>query len=106
MPLNSLYYPIKTTLEKTANPSFRFTPTPEFARKLVTKVLRKKKPPIVYIGARLWMAYLLASLAWFAGWFVGVRFWDFIGERPWGMRELKMIVRGREKAEREKKKLS
>ena len=47
---------------------------------------------MVYPGSKLWLAYLASFVAWCASWFVGVRFWDMVVRRPFGMEELNRIV--------------
>jgi len=80
-------------------------PASRFAQLLVSKLTRKKKPAMVYLGSWLWFAYLISFLAWCAGWFVGVRFWDLIGRGPMGMNALKRIVEQEERGEEGKKQI-
>jgi 1-acylglycerone phosphate reductase len=102
MPRDSLYYPVRNYIDKAARPSWTFMPAPIFASKLVSKLLRKKKPAMVYLGTGLWFAYLCYFVAWCASWFVGVKFWDMALGRPFGMVELKRIVEEREGGEKVK----
>lgn len=97
MPSNSLYYPIRAYIDKAANPTWTFMPTPVFASKLVSKLLLTKKPAMMYIGAGFGLAYVLYFVAWCASWFMGVRFWDLVVSKPFGMVELKKIVKERER---------
>ncbi len=71
----------------------------QFAESLASKLTYKKKPAMVYLGSKLWVAYLMSFAAWCAAWVVGVRFWDLVSEGPMGMKALKGIV---EREEREK----
>ncbi|KAE9368213.1 NAD(P)-binding protein [Stipitochalara longipes BDJ] len=98
---DSLYYPVRHAIDKASNPEWEMMPASQFAQTLVSKLTLKKKPAMVYLGSKLWFAYLLSFVAWCAGWFVGVRFWDLISAGPMGMKELKKIV---EREEREKQK--
>jgi hypothetical protein len=101
IPPTSLYYPIRTHIEKAANLDWNNMPASLFAEKLVSKLIQKRKPAVVYLGSKLWFAYLMQVMAWCASWFVGVRFWDLVIAPAFGMRELKKIV---EKNERDGKK--
>jgi hypothetical protein len=97
----SLYYPIRTHITKAVNSDWNNMPASQFAKKLVSKLTQKRKPAMVYLGSKLWFAYLMQVVAWFASWFVGVKFWDLVIAPAFGMRKLKQIV---EKKERDGKK--
>ena len=102
MPSKSLYLPTRALIDKAASQTWTFMPTPVFASKLVSKLLLKKKPAMVYIGAGFGLAYVIYFVAWCASWFMGVRFWDLVVSRPFGMVELKKIVEEKEMESNEK----
>jgi 1-acylglycerone phosphate reductase len=97
-PPTSLYYPVHTYIEKTVNLDWNMMPSSQFAERLVSKLTQKRKPAMVYLGSKLWLAYSMYFAAWCASWFVGVRFWDLVMGGPFGMVELKRIVRERERS--------
>lgn len=72
-------------------------PRPIFAEKLVSKLVLEKPPAVVHIGAHRWIAYTMWAVAWFASWFVGVRWWDWLMAGPSGLRELKKINQAKER---------
>jgi 1-acylglycerone phosphate reductase len=101
MPQNSLYQPVRTQIIKGSYQNWDNMTAAQFANTLVSKITRKRKPAMVYLGSKLWFAYLMSFIAWCASWFTGVRFWDLVMSPVTGMSELKKIV---EKEEREGKK--
>jgi 1-acylglycerone phosphate reductase len=70
--------------------------TPVFAEKLVSKLVRERKPAMVYLGDKLWLAYAMWAVAWCASWFVGVRWWDMVMAGPFGLKDLKRMVKENE----------
>jgi 1-acylglycerone phosphate reductase len=98
MPQTSLYQPVRTQIIKSSYQNWDNMTADQFATKLVSKLTQKEKPAMVYLGSKLWFAYLMSFIAWCASWFIGVRFWDLVASPVTGMGELKKIVQkeGRE----------
>ena len=100
---DSRYYPVRHMIDKATNPLWDVMPASQFAQTLASKLTCERKPAMVYLGSKLWFGYLLNFLAWCAGWFVGVRFWDLVCRGPTGMVALKRIMEQEEREQEGKK---
>jgi hypothetical protein len=86
------------SIENAANSDWSMMLSSQFTEKLLSKITQKRKLAMVCPGSKLWLAYLASFVAWCASWFVGVRFWDMVMRRPFGMVGLNRIVGESEKS--------